>query len=108
MSSAGDILLAGDAVLLATHSTESVTILGTPYSCFVMDSSNADDLVSGGFSPQDMHRAAIPRAIISLIPSEGDVVTFRSQQLRILSVRRDDAEAPIVLELGSETSSKRS
>ena len=108
MSSAGAILLAGDAILFATHSVETITILGTPYSGFVMESSAGTDLQMGGFAAQDFHRIAIPRASIGIIPEEGDAVTFRSQTLYVMRVTRDDAEAPIVLEFGPLTSGKQS
>jgi hypothetical protein len=108
MSAAGDMLLAGDALLLSTHSTETITIAGTPYTGFVMESSLGTYLEYGGFAAQDFHRIAIPRANITTIPSEGATVTFRAQTLYIIRVTRDDAEAPIVLEIGPETSGKRS
>jgi hypothetical protein len=108
MSAAGDILTAGDAVLVANHSTETVTIAGTPYQAFVMESAAGTDLEYGGFHAQDFHRMAITRAQIAVIPVEGDPVVFRGQTLYISRVTRDDAEAPIVIEVGPVTSKKMS
>ena len=89
---------------MATHSMETVTISGTDYSAFVKQSTIGDDLMMGGFSKEDFHQVAIPRANITVIPSEGDPVTFRSQTFVIAKLTRDDAEALIVLDLAPPTS----
>ena len=108
MSIAGDLLTDGVALLVATHSMETVTIAGTGYSAFVMESIPATDFDFGGFNSQDFHRVAIPRSLISTIPSEGDAITFRSTVYRIMRVERDDAESPILLEFGPTTSKAQS
>ena len=106
MSIAGDILIAGEAVLVATHSMESVTIAGTVYSCFVMESTIGDDFGMGGYTKEDFHRVAIPRNLIAVIPAEGDAAILRGVTMSVIRIQRDDAEAPIVLDIGP-TSSKR-
>lgn len=109
MSLAGDILTAGEALLYATHSTEAVTIAGTTYNGFVMESTPGSDLDLGGFTDQSLRRIAIPRVQVSSIPAEGAAVTFRSVSgLTVFRVQDDDAEAPIVVEFGSPTSKRAS
>ena len=103
MSIAGDILNRGMEILVATHSMETVTVAGTNYSCFVMESTVGNDYELGGFTSQDMHRLAIPRSLITTIPTEGNAVTFRSTSYRVQSVQRDDAESAIVITVAPTT-----
>ena len=106
MSLAGNILDAGMALLVATHSMETVTIAGTGYSAFVMESVPGTDFDLGGNTAQDLHRIAIPRSSISVIPSEGTAATFRSVAYVISRIERDDAESSIVLVLEPATSKR--
>jgi hypothetical protein len=104
MSIAGDMLNAGMTVLVNHHSMESVTIAGTAYDCFVMASVIGTDYELGGFTNQDSHQLAIPRSLITSIPTEGAAVTFRSTSYRVARVQRDDAEAAIVVQIVATTS----
>ena len=103
MSIAGTILNRGMEILVATHSMETVTIAGTPYACFVMESTVGNDYELGGFTNQDMHRLAIPRSLITTIPTEGNLAAFRSTNYRVQSVQRDDAESSIVITIAPVT-----
>lgn len=109
MSAAGEILLAGEAILVATHSMENVFFNSVTYAAFVITSAQGTDLTLGGFTGESLHQLAIPRASIAdaAIPTEGTAATFRTAGYIIDRVERDDAEAQIVITLVPDSSQRR-
>jgi hypothetical protein len=96
-------LLSDQAFLFGDFPLETVTIPldGTSYDCLVPRAEKRNDWEFGGLKQAPRATILIQRSTIATLPDQGDMVGFRLESWRVLSVRHDFAEAPVMIELES-------
>lgn len=96
-------LLADQAYWFADFPQENFTVGATTYACVVPRVINGNDWQMGGLKDEPkasviFNRNAAP--LPSAIP-EGTIVSFRGENWRVVSVRHDWANSPMLVELES-------
>lgn len=79
--------------------TETIVINGTTYTCLVLNYETASNWAVGGEIATHGLKILLDRDDISSMPEEGQSATFGSTTLRVANVERDDAAAPVVIDL---------
>ena len=79
--------------------TETVVIAGTSYEVLLLDRQDSSAWGIGGETLETGLKVLIDRDNITTMPAEGDTATFGAVTFRVTNVERDDAGAPVVVDL---------
>ncbi len=93
-----DHLLRDQKRLWTDLPAETITIGNQTIPCLVPDDTESNDWIQGGNEDQPRASVIVERST-SFVPQRGEHASYREQQWRIATIKRDHVNSPIRIEL---------
>lgn len=88
--------------IFADFPTEDITIGIITIPCLVPDDTESNQWIDGGLDNKPRASVVIERSS-TFIPKQGERASYRGQQWRIMTVKRDHSNSPIRIDLEKDT-----